>query len=382
VLWIDEAGLLSTRTTAEVFDLAGRIGARVVLSGDRRQHGSVERGAALRLLEEEAGLVPSEVKEIQRQKGDYKRAVQALSEGRVTEGFETLDRLGWIRELEGDADRNQALAADYVATVAAGKTALVVSPTHREGARITEAIRAKLKETGKLHGQEREFDVLESANLTEAERADSANYSAGDVLVFHRNTKDHDRGERVAAGSEPLLLDHAARFQVYHTSHLTLSAGDTIRITKNGTTADGKHRLNNGATYTVNGFDDNGNLVLANGWTVGRNFGHLAYGYCATSHVSQGKTVDRVFIGQSAESLPASSMAQYYVSVSRGREQAIVYTDDKEALLEAVRRSDERLSATELVRDRTAVIRRTHEANRAADRAREPQRERDERVYG
>ena len=69
VIWIDEAGLLGTKTMAEVFDLAEQLDARVLLSGDRHQHGSVQRGAALRLLEEEAGLVPAEVKEIQRQKG-------------------------------------------------------------------------------------------------------------------------------------------------------------------------------------------------------------------------------------------------------------------------------------------------------------------------
>ena len=81
LIWIDEAGLLGTKTMAQVFALAERLDARVLLSGDRRQHGSVERGAALRLLEEEAGLVPAEVKDIQRQSGDYKAAVKALSEG-------------------------------------------------------------------------------------------------------------------------------------------------------------------------------------------------------------------------------------------------------------------------------------------------------------
>jgi hypothetical protein len=34
------------RTMAQVFDLAEELDARVILRGDRRQHGSVERGAA------------------------------------------------------------------------------------------------------------------------------------------------------------------------------------------------------------------------------------------------------------------------------------------------------------------------------------------------
>ena len=79
-----------------------------------------------------------------------------------------------------------------------------------------------------------------------------------------------------------------------------------------------------------------------------------------TSHASQGKTVDRVIIGQSAESFPASSREQFYVSVSRGRQQATIYTDDKKALLAAVSRSDDRLAANEFVnrRERVTVLQR------------------------
>ncbi len=375
VIWIDEAGLLGSRLMGRVFDLADRLHARVILSGDRRQHGSVERGAALRLLEEEAGLVPAEIREIQRQRGDYREAVRALSEGRTEDGFRELDRLGWIREV-GETERYKALAEDYVATVEVGKTALVVSPTHLEGEWITDEIRARLKQAGKLGEGERTFLALESANLTEAEKADPLNYAPGDVLVFHQNAKGHRKGERVIVGDEPLPLEQAERFQVYRPSVLPIAPGDVLRITRNGTTADGRHRLNNGAIYTVRGFDAGGNIVLANGWTVSKEYGHLAHGYVVTSHASQGKTVDRVLIGQSSDSLPASSREQFYVSVSRGREQATIYTDDKDALLEAVSRSDDRLTATEFVagrelRERAATLQRlerlaaVHDAGRA-----------------
>lgn len=70
-----------------------------------------------------------------------------------------------------------------------------------------------------------------------------------------------------------------------------------------------------------------------------------------TSYANQAKTVDRVLIGQSAASFLASSREQFYVSVSRGREQATIHTDDKQSLLDAVKQSDERVSATELVAD-------------------------------
>lgn len=362
VVWIDEAGLLGTRMMGQVFDLADRLDCRVVLSGDRRQHGSVERGAALRLLEEEAGLKPADIRDIQRQKGDYMSAVRALSDGRIDDGFRQLDKLGWIREVN-ETERYKSLAEDYVATIADEKTALVVSPTHLEGEWITDEIRARLKQAGRLQGGEHRLLTLENANLTEADRAEAASYEPGDVLVFHQNATGFRKGERVVVGDDPLPLDHADRFQVFRQGVLPVAAGDILRITRNGMTADGEHRLNNGALYTVKGFTKAGDIRLTNGWTISKDYGHLAYGYVVTSHGSQGKTVDRVFIGQSSESLPASSREQFYVSVSRGRERATVYTDDKEALLEAVSRSDERLTATEFIegreiRDRAAALHR------------------------
>lgn len=382
VIWIDEAGLLGSRTTAALFRLADRIDARIVLSGDRAQHGSVERGAVLRLLEEEAGVRSVEIKEIQRQKGEYRQAIEALSDGRTDEGFRRLDHLGWVKEV-CEPDRYQALARDYVETVAEGKSALVVSPTHREGEWITDEIRSRLKRIGRLGGTSETLTVLENANLTEGERRDPLSYSPGDVLVFHQNAKGFTKGARVAVGDGPLPLAEAGKFQVFRANMLPVAAGDLLRVTRNGATLDGMHRLNNGAIHRVKGFSAEGDLVLENGWRVAKDFGHLAHGYVVTSHASQGKTVDRVLIGQSSMSFPASSREQFYVSASRGRQQAVVYTDDKRALLDAVRRSDDRITATELIADeerrtRAATMRRHQDleltggaSNRESARVRE-----------
>ena len=370
IIWIDEAGLLSSRSTAQVFELAKQLDARVILSGDRAQHGSVERGAALRLLETEAGLVPAEIKEIQRQKGEYKAAVRALSEGRTATGFTQLDRMGWIKEISGD-ERDKALADEYLSTVESGKTALVVSPTHREGHRITSEIRIGLKHSNRLSGTDRLYNTLENTNLTQAQRADAVNYAPGDVLVFHQNARGYTRGQRVIVGDAPLPLDQANRFQVFRPSLISVAAGEKIRFTRNGTSMDGKHRLNNGAIYSIKRFDKKGNMVLSNKWTVPKEYGHFNHGYVVTSHSSQGKTVDHVIVGQSSESFPASSVEQFYVSVSRARQRATIYTDDKEALLDAVSKADDRFTATELIGDRKT---REHRATRTRRLHRIPSR--------
>lgn len=382
LIMIDEAGLLGTKSMRNLFDLAEQMGSRVLLVGDVRQHGSVERGAALRLLENEAGLKAVELQEIQRQKDQYKAAMKDLSAGDVESGFRRLDRLGWIRQVADD-DRATAIAAAYVGSLKPGKDTLVVSPTHAEGERITDAIRARLRTQGLLGEDQRPFTRLIPANLTLGQRRDPVSYRPGDVLVFHQNAKGFRRGQRVIVGEGPLPFDHAERFTVYRKGELQLAAGDRIRITKNGSTLDGNHRLNNGDLHTVKSFTAEGDLMLANGWVVPRDYGHLTRGLVVTSYASQGKTFDTVIVGQSSCSFAASSREQFYVSASRGRDQVLVFTDDKHALLKAVNRSDERLGGTELVQGLAAARHRLARERIEGDRTavlvaasvRAPQRE-------
>ena len=146
-----------------------------------------------------------------------------------------------------------------------------------------------------------------------------------------------------------------------------MAKGDLIRITRGGKSLDGKHRVYNGNVFKLQRFDREGNLVLQNGWKLDKSFGHVSPGYVVTSHSSQGKTVDNVMLVESQSSYAAASREQLYVSVSRGRKNPpgstrTILQDFKEA----VNRSDERITATELLRrqSRSERQRRIHLANR------------------
>src|SRR5438552_11729210 len=127
-----------------------------------------------------------------------------------------------------------------------------------------------------------------------------------------------------------------------------MASGDRIHITAGGKTKDGKHRLNNGSLLTVEGFNKQGDIIVDHGWVIDRDYGHLTHGYCVTSHASQGDTVDKVFVGIASQSLPATNERTAYVTLTRGREQAVVFTDDRKELLKAAGRPDDPMSATEL----------------------------------
>ena len=350
IVLVDEAGLVGSRAMAKLFDIANAQNARVILSGDRRQHGSVERGSALRLLEQETGLRSAELTDIVRQRDRYRQAVADLSRGRVESALNTLDDLKWFHQIADPTLRNERIAAEYVQATEMGKTVLIVSPTHREKQAVTDALRRALRHEGKIGADVARVRKLTNRNLTLAERRDSANYVDGDVVVFTQNAKGHIRGERLAVGIDPIDVNLAERFAVYNAGDIGIAPGDLIRITNNGPTADG-HRVSNGQSFTVKAVAADGTLTLNNGWHLGPAFGHLDYGYCTTSHASQGKTVDRVIIAESADSFAAAGQEQLYVSVSRGRTQCSLYTDDKAGLLDAVQRTSDRITATELSRN-------------------------------
>jgi conjugative relaxase-like TrwC/TraI family protein len=363
VLWIDEAGLLGSRTMAKLLTLADKLNARVILSGDEQQHGSVERGSALRLLQTDAGLQAVSVRTIQRQSGRYREAVDRLSCGETLAGYAILDQLGWVLEV-ADGEREAKLAADYLSAVVDGKSVLIVSPTHGEGRKITQAVRELLRVNKLLSHEEQLFTRVESRGMTEAERGKAMRYRVGDVVEFHRNAPAFTKGSRYtvamvgrssvvvkdASGMNRILpLQLADAFDVFTTHEIRLAVGDQIRITRNGKSKSLSHRLDNGTVHTVKGFTPTGDIELTSGAVLAKSYAHLVYGYCITSHAAQGKTVDRVLIAQSSESFPATSREQFYVSASRARQSLTVYTDDKARLRLAIQRSDPRVTATELM---------------------------------
>ncbi len=376
VLWVDEAGLLGARTMKRLFDLAEKHDARVVLCGDERQHKSVERGDALRVLEKYGGVRSAELTSIRRQRGLYREAVAALSRGDVDTGVANLERLGAFREIEDPAERVRAVAADYVRSTGGGRSALVVSPTHAEGERIAGAIRALQREEGFLRGEERTFLRLRDTGWTEAQRQDPTRYTQGMVAHFHQNAKGilagdkcdimvrtSREGERTVEARTPrgvtvmLPLQQADRYQVYHRDEIRLAVGDRVRITKNGRSADDRGgRLTNGAVHLVTGFTRHGAIEL-DGHQRRRpkiapvQFGHLAYGSVMTSNTAQGNEAQRVILAQSSLSAGAASSEQFYVSVSRGRDSVAIYTDSKASLIEAVKRPGTRISAIEMLTD-------------------------------
>lgn len=368
VLWIDEAGLLGTNDMKCILQTVEKQNARLILGGDTRQHASVVRGDALRILNTVGKIQTAEVNKIHRQRKEgYRDAVQDLANGHIMTAFGKLDKIGSIKQID-PLSGNDQLVKDYVSSVKKGKSGLIISPTHKQGEEVTNAVRQELKKQGIIGKREITATKYSNLNMTEAEKTDYRHYKKGHVLQFNQNLKGVKRGSvwKVESADENNInirnndqqeravpVSASKNFDVFEEKEIAIAKGDKIHITKNGFD---KHRtrLDNGQLLYVKSVSKKDGIVLFNAesknlYYLDKDFGHLNHAHCVTSYASQGKTVDEVFVHQPAATFPATDAKQFYVSVSRGRDNVSIYTDDKEQLLEYASELGDRKSALELV---------------------------------
>jgi conjugative relaxase-like TrwC/TraI family protein len=360
VLIVDEAGLVSVREMRDLCRLAARNGNRLLLVGDIKQHHSVEAGDALRCLQEFARVSTFRLSEIRRQQDpEYRRAVARLAAGDAFGAFTRFDKLGAVHECANPAALMADAAKDYVRTVRAGKSCLAISPVWSEIHAFTQEARTQLRAAGLLSGKERIVPTVYSLKWTREERRRPANYQPGDVLIFHRPAtgfSKHDsatvvRREEgilvVKAGAGPERRIDPRRlsgFDVGIAKDAPVAIGDRLLLRANLKPA----RLQNGDIVEVAGFSSDGAIRLKDGRAIPAWFREFSSGYAATSHASQGKTVDRGILIMAEAGIAAGNLKQGYVSNSRFYESQAIYTTDKEAARDAMARSSDRKLALEL----------------------------------
>jgi flagellar biosynthesis GTPase FlhF len=348
---LDESSLASTR---QVHEFLNRLHPddRVLLVGDRRQHEAVEAGRPFAQLQD-AGMKTVKLEEIVRQKDpELKQVVEQLARGEVCEAIQNLDRQGRVHEIPGHDERIAAIAKEYAKSP---ENTLVVSPDNRSRTEINVRVHAELQARGLVGGEEhRVRTLMPRQDLTGADRTWAERYEVGDVLRYSRTSKetgigkgDYSQVKSIDAPNNRLtveLRDGTERtydprrqrgVSVFREEMRSFSMGDRIQFTAPAN----ELKVANRELGTIESIEEDGRLRLKMDGcrTVEldpHKRPHLDYGYAMTSHSSQGQTADRVLIHVDTElgakDLLNSRMA--YVSVSRGRYDAQIYTSNARTL--------------------------------------------------
>jgi conjugative relaxase-like TrwC/TraI family protein len=362
----DESSLASTRQINEFMRRLEEQD-RVLFVGDTRQHQGVEAGRPFQQLQE-ARMHTAHLDEIIRQKDSaLKQAVEQLAHGHVHEAIDNLRQQGRVHEIPNREDRLEAIAKTYAERP---DNTLVVSPDNRSRQEINERIHRELQSSGRVEEPEHRLTVLvPRQEMTGADRQWAAQYEPGDIVRYTRGSQavgvksgeyvhvtGVDREQNLLTvereNGQQLTYDpHRLHgVSVYREAERDFSAGDRVQFTAPYR----DEHIANRQLGTVQQMDAEGSLQirLDSGQEVQfniREHPHVDYGYAVTSHSSQGATADRVLVHvdteQAHDQLVNSRLA--YVSVSRGRYDAQIYTNDAQKLGEELSRDVSKQSALE-----------------------------------
>ncbi len=312
---LDEAGMVGTRDMEAVLTAAAEAGARVLLTGDRRQLAAVAGASPLRSVVDTLRRHGT-LGEVRRQAVPWQRAASVLmARGEVEDGLRAYGRHGRIALVAGAVqaqDRVIALWTEARARHGDGEV-IIATRLNRDAAALNAAARQGLRREGKLTGDDMAVQV-----------------------------RDRD--------------DHASR--------LALAVGDRLRFGEGLS----QHLIRNGTrgVVTAVGPDDAGELRLAvrleDDRTVEDAFANfvpggarrrrrqamslprIAHAYAGTVYAGQGRTVAEAVLYVGA----ATDAREIYVGLTRHRHDATVVVErDRLDAAVRVRQADPRLAPSD-----------------------------------
>jgi ATP-dependent exoDNAse (exonuclease V) alpha subunit len=365
VIILDEVSMVSIPQLARLAALIKQKNARLVTLGDSDQHHSVERGDAIRILQESGSVRSVQLTETYRAQVQYlKDTVLDLKAGRREEGYRRLEEHGDIREIQ-DLDELRQLAVDtHLDAVRAGHLAILASPVHAEARAAAQIVRETLKAEGLIAKEDYKLTRLVRLDPEGLELRDPLHYQPGRVIVFHTKAKGGFKagqkwevceplaGERFKLRREGVTRDfdpsQRGKWNVYETAEILLSVGDQVRVTE-GFRERGEafHKNDIGRIAAI----DERTITLDDRRVMAKDFVHLDQGVCITSHASQCRTVRQIVALVPIQSFAQMDSKAFYVLASRATHRAVFYTDCKDALKDAVTRPGDRETVWDYEKD-------------------------------
>jgi ATP-dependent exoDNAse (exonuclease V) alpha subunit len=272
-----------------------------------------------------------------------------------------------VHEIQDRGERIAEIARTYADRP---EGTLVISPDNLSRMELNRAIHSAMQERGAVSNSEHTMKILTPRqDMTGVDRAWASQYEPGDVVRYAKGSRtlgieageyatvigiDRERNQLTIERENGQTLTYDPRrlqgVAVYRESERAFSEGDRVQFTA----PDRERKIANRELGTIEGIDDDGNvkIQLDSGRELSMNIEehpHLDYGYAVTSHSSQGATADRVLIhidSDAAHSQLINSRLAY-VSVSRARYDAQIYTNDASTLGKVLSREVSHAAAVE-----------------------------------
>jgi ATP-dependent exoDNAse (exonuclease V) alpha subunit len=375
VLILDEAGQASARHLDDLFKKAEATGSRVILVGDGKQLSGVQAGSPFKLLQNKSEVSVALIDETMRQKDPFlKEVVNLIAKGQIEESYSLLQGNGRVIQIKEQEERITAFANDYLRrSPEVQDQTLMLAGTNTERKLINAEVRKGLMAVGRLGPEARTIEVLRAKELDSWEKRRVVYYEAGDIVQFSRDYSEFKKGESyTVTGLDRRLgmltltdsqgVEHQSPVkknlerQVYKKEGLDLAVGDKGKFTKN----DRSLHVLNGQEFIVKELREDGSFLVR---TKGRDkvfkaeeLFHSDHNYVSTVYGSQGKTAKYVMYDADSHRALSIGKEAYYVAVSRGKEEVVIYASEPQALGIQIKVSRANENALELLEPQAQAV--------------------------
>ncbi len=365
---VDESSFLSARKIERIQNLAIRQNARVLFIGDHAQLESIEAGRAFRQLQD-AGMDTAVMSKIMRQQDEQLfDAVTHVVNDEYSQAIDKIDSS--IHVINSDSERIEAMVEQWLDYDQAERDdVLMLAPSHKERSIANQLAHHALIERGEIAQQSLSINTLTNRQISNVESRSSASYLIGDSLRFSRDykqtTKKHDDSIAkndyyevigIHQGKNQLILQSRQSKQrfalnpakrggnrigginVFSENTTAINIGEKIRWTDNNNPIGLKRNhcltisaINNEKIIAT---DESDKEITID--TTDMNQRHLTYNYANTIYAAQGKTCNHVLALAHSEQLNLVNRKSFYVTISRARHSASIFTNDKSKLKTAI----------------------------------------------
>jgi ATP-dependent exoDNAse (exonuclease V) alpha subunit len=356
LLVMDESSMTGTKDSARITELARDMGARVVLQGDIKQHGSVAAGRAFKQVQD-GGINLSRIEETRRfdnATAQQKQAIAEMKRGRYADALSALDTT-LSNDLYGTAAaryiaNRQQLLSEGITTPKIG----IVTITNDDRKQTNVAVREALREEGVLQGKDFKKEHLDDPKLTQQQYqfVPALAQNGVDRLTALRDYKslgiareetlrvvDYDLNRNILVlqreNGATLKLDPSqhTKFSFARIEERDYAVGDAVEARANIGRVTDPNRVSNGARGEIVAVDDKGAVIR---WQDGhetpmnnRQMRHVDYAYAHTSHKEQGVTNHREIFVVSATGAHWINREASYVAASRAKQNTEIVSTEK-----------------------------------------------------
>lgn len=369
---IDEASKISTEKMlnliSSIKEKHTKTSYKIILTGDYRQLGAVERGSPFVRLIRERKIEHEE--QIQHRRQASSKNLQAFL-AQISDILKnrTLGEVGSRIEVNKEVESSFSLiessivekksakgiistaTKSFIEAKKNGLDVLLLTGTHLNRKKITENIRKKMKKEGLLGVKEETLKIFATKNLDLIAKSYLSSYTTGDVIIFDQTYNDFKRGDVYTVyrregdylflvgedGSKKrinLSNKDDLSFNVYQKEDLKISKGDILSWTKNSKEEGMPPKINK-KSFIIESVENGKAKILYDGkqefLDLDSRF-FADYAFVRTVYSSQGMTSDKTILAITEN----CSLESFYVACSRPRKSLEILTTNRKTLAKTV----------------------------------------------